>query len=70
VSLEVQDTGVGIPEGIDIFELFNTTKKHGTGLGLAIVRQIIDAHGGTITYTSRPGTGTTFRVTLPLGQQA
>jgi signal transduction histidine kinase len=69
-SLEVEDTGVGIPDGIDIFELFNTTKKHGTGLGLAIVRQIVDAHGGTITYTSRPGKGTTFRVTLPLERPA
>jgi PAS domain S-box-containing protein len=66
VSLEVEDTGAGIPEGIDIFELFNTTKRHGTGLGLAIVRQIINAHGGTITYTSRPGKGTTFRFMLPV----
>jgi PAS domain S-box-containing protein len=70
VSLEIEDTGAGIPKGIDIFELFTTTKSHGTGLGLAIVRQIIGAHGGTITYTSQPGKGTTFRLTLPLEQQA
>jgi PAS domain S-box-containing protein len=66
VSLEIEDTGAGIPKGIDIFELFTTTKSHGTGLGLAIVRQIIGAHGGTITYSSQPGKGTTFRLSLPL----
>ncbi|MGH7834557.1 MAG: ATP-binding protein [Candidatus Binatia bacterium] len=70
VSVEIEDTGAGIPKGIDIFELFTTTKSHGTGLGLAIVRQIIGAHGGTITYTSQPGKGTTFRLTLPFEHSA
>jgi signal transduction histidine kinase len=65
VSLEIIDTGVGIPAGVDIFALFTTTKPQGTGLGLAIVRQIVSAHGGTITYTSQPGTGTVFRLTVP-----
>jgi PAS domain S-box-containing protein len=66
VILEVSDTGVGIPDGIDVFELFKTTKPDGTGLGLPIVRQIISAHGGMINCHSRPGEGTTFRLTLPL----
>lgn len=66
VILEIRDTGIGIPQGVDIFELFTTTKAHGTGLGLAIVRQIISAHGGTITCESEPGKGTTFRLTLPV----
>jgi signal transduction histidine kinase len=66
VSLEIVDTGIGIPAGVDIFALFATTKPQGTGLGLAIVREIVSAHGGTVTYTSEPGTGTTFRLTLPL----
>lgn len=68
VWLEVQDTGDGIPQGVNIFEPFATTKAGGTGLGLAIVRQLITAHGGTITYTSEPGQGTTFIIMLPLSR--
>jgi signal transduction histidine kinase len=70
VSLEISDTGVGIPAGVDVFALFATTKPQGTGLGLAIVRQIISAHGGSITYSSQPGTGTMFRLMLPLNGQS
>ncbi|MGE0680329.1 MAG: PAS domain S-box protein [Candidatus Binatia bacterium] len=65
VTLDVCDTGTGIPENIDIFELFTTTKPEGTGLGLPIVRQIVDAHGGTLSHQSTPGKGTLFRVLLP-----
>jgi signal transduction histidine kinase len=65
VLLAISDTGVGIPEGFNVFEPFTTTKDTGTGLGLAIVQQIVAAHGGTITYTSTPDQGTTFTVTLP-----
>ena len=65
VSLEIRDTGEGVPEGINIFEPFVTTKTGGTGLGLAIVQQIVAAHEGTITYTSTPGQGTTVTLTLP-----
>jgi PAS domain S-box-containing protein len=64
--LRVTDTGVGIPEDFDVFELFKTSKPNGTGLGLAIVRQIVSAHEGTVEYASEPGKGTTFTVTLPL----
>ncbi len=66
VVLEVVDTGLGIPDEVDIFEPFATTKNWGTGLGLVIVRQIVTAHGGTITYTSERGRGTVFRLSLPL----
>jgi signal transduction histidine kinase len=69
VVLEVSDTGVGIPEGLNIFEPFTTTKEVGTGLGLAIVQQIVAAHQGTISYTSTPNQGTTFTVTLPAAAQ-
>ena len=64
--LEVTDTGVGIPEGIDVFEIFRTTKPNGTGLGLTVASQIISAHKGMISYRSEPGKGTTFKVSLPL----
>lgn len=66
VNIEVTDTGEGIPEGVHIFEPFVTTKAEGTGLGLSVVQQIITAHGGTLSYTSTSGQGTTFTVVLPL----
>jgi signal transduction histidine kinase len=66
--LEVKDTGAGIPEKVDVFELFATTKPHGLGLGLAIVRQIVAAHGAEISYISEPDNGTAFRVTFPLAK--
>jgi two-component system sensor kinase FixL len=64
--IEISDTGAGIPLDIDAFEPFVTTKKEGTGIGLVIVRQVVTAHGGKISYHSRPGKGTTFRVELPI----
>lgn len=63
--IEIADTGTGIPEGLDIFKPFATTKDKGSGLGLTIVRQIVAEHGGSITYQSEKGKGTTFRITLP-----
>jgi PAS domain S-box-containing protein len=68
--IEITDTGVGIPEDLDIFEPFATTKDKGTGLGLMVVRQILAAHDGSISYTSRSGEGTTFRILLPLSRAA
>ena len=65
VIVEITDTGEGIPLDIDAFEPFVTTKKEGTGVGLVIVRQIVIAHGGKISYRSKPGEGTTFRLELP-----
>jgi signal transduction histidine kinase len=70
VRLEIADTGSGIPAAAlaRIFEPFFTTKAagEGTGLGLSLCRGIIEDHGGTITVTSIPGSGTTFRIELPL----
>ena len=66
VIIEISDTGSGIPEGVDIFAPFATTKDKGTGLGLMIVRQIVAAHDGSISYSSKAGEGTTFRIVLPL----
>lgn len=66
--IEISDTGRGIaPEDIaKVFEPYYSTKETGTGLGLAIVRKAIDDHGGTISVTSKQGSGTTFTITLPL----
>jgi len=64
--INVTDTGSGIPEGVDIFQPFTTTKAHGSGLGLSVVRELLSAHGGTISYTSKKGDGTTFQIVLPL----
>jgi PAS domain S-box-containing protein len=66
VTLEIADTGVGIPEGFDAFQLFKTTKPDGTGLGLPIVEQIVSEHHGTVNYVSAVGKGTTFLVSFPL----
>ena len=72
--VEFTDTGEGIPEGeiSRIFEPFFSTKApgRGTGLGLTISYGIIEEQGGRITVDSRPGVGTTFRVFLPIAQEA
>jgi signal transduction histidine kinase len=68
--IEVADNGPGLPERVDIFQLFVTTKPKGTGLGLSIAQQIVHAHGGTIAASSEPGKGATFTVALPLEPSA
>jgi signal transduction histidine kinase len=81
VEIEVADTGIGIPEA-DQERIFSklvelkdvnlhssgTTEfnSSGLGLGLSIARGIIEAHGGTIRVESQVGTGSTFRILLPL----
>ena len=65
--LEVSDTGTGIPDGLDVFQLFKTSKPNGTGLGLPIVEQIVSEHSGTVDYVTELGKGTAFRVSLPAG---
>jgi PAS domain S-box-containing protein len=65
VVLEIRDDGIGVPKGVNIFELFKTTKSSGSGLGLPLVQQIVSAHNGTIQYVSHAGQGTTFTVRLP-----
>jgi signal transduction histidine kinase len=65
-QIVVRDTGPGLPEGLDVFQLFVTTKARGTGLGLSIAQQIVLEHGGDIAAESAPGSGATFTVRLPL----
>ena len=68
VQILVRDTGCGITEEQFpiIFEPFVTYKKEGSGLGLAICKNIINAHGGTISVDSSMGEGTSFVVNIPL----
>jgi C4-dicarboxylate-specific signal transduction histidine kinase len=72
VELNFQDSGPGIPPGLEkrIFDPFFTTKEvgKGTGLGLSIAYGIIKDHQGTISVENRPGEGACFRVQLPLAQ--
>jgi PAS domain S-box-containing protein len=70
VIVEVHDTGAGIPDELRarIFEPFFTTKPVGvgTGLGLFICHSIVESMGGELTLDSRAGSGSTFRVALPV----
>jgi two-component system sensor histidine kinase BaeS len=74
VRMQVRDTGAGIPPAQlpHIFEKFyqadnqGSARAAGSGLGLAIAKQIVDAHGGSITCESTVGVGTTFTITLPV----
>jgi signal transduction histidine kinase len=66
VSVEIADTGSGIPEDLQgrIFDPYFTTKSGGSGMGLAICEKIMQQHGGRIDFASGPD-GTTFTLTLP-----
>lgn len=68
LSIQIKDNGCGIPaERLEsIFEPFKTYKQGGTGLGLSLSRRIIEAHGGSISVTSKEGKGTAFTVKLPI----
>jgi len=71
VSVTISDNGAGIPEAIQhkVFDQFFTTKPvgKGTGQGLSLARGIVvDAHGGTLSFETAPGQGTTFQIRLPV----
>jgi len=73
VEVRVTDNGVGIPEAVRarVFEPFFTTKEvgKGSGQGLAIAYSVVvDKHGGSISFESNTGQGTTFIVSLPLSE--
>ena len=74
VILTVSDNGHGVDCNIGdtIFDPFVTTRQQegGTGLGLSVTYALVREHGGTISFTSAEGRGTTFEVRLPLKPQA
>jgi len=70
ILISIQDEGMGIPPKSlpHIMEPFFTTKRDsgGLGLGLSISSRIVKEHGGTLTFTSEPGKGTTAEIILPI----
>jgi signal transduction histidine kinase/ActR/RegA family two-component response regulator len=73
IAVTVTDSGSGMPPDVveRVFEPFFTTKpdRVGTGLGLAVVFSIVRQHGGTIACQSTVGSGTTFRILLPMARE-
>jgi PAS domain S-box-containing protein len=75
IQFSVKDTGVGIPEEevSKIFERFHRIEnvkgrsQEGTGIGLALVQELVKLHHGNISVKSKPGKGSEFLVSLPLG---
>jgi signal transduction histidine kinase len=70
-TMAVRDTGIGIPDADQarLFDSFhrasNTVAIQGTGLGLAIVKRAVDAHGGSVSFVSEVGRGSTFTIRVP-----
>ena len=66
----IQDNGIGIEpaHAADVFKLFHRLQPElpGTGIGLALCLRILERHGGRIWVDSKPGSGSTFRFTLPV----
>jgi signal transduction histidine kinase len=67
--LQVADDGPGISEDVNarLFEDFFSTKgSEGTGIGLLVAQKVAEDHGGKVTFSSKPGQGTTFTVAIPI----
>jgi len=67
IIITVADTGMGIPDEIKpkIFQPLMTTKAKGQGFGLAVVKRLVETEGGTISFESKVGEGSTFKITFP-----
>ena len=70
VQVMVRDSGVGLgQEDLErAFEAFFTTKEDGIGMGLSISRTIVESHGGRLWAERNPGSGATFRFSLPVSE--
>jgi signal transduction histidine kinase len=68
LTLDFSDSGPGVPpeKQAEIFEFGKTTKVGGSGIGLPLSQLIVEAHGGSLIYQDRNGSGATFRLTLPM----
>jgi len=68
--IEVEDTGIGIPQKSinEIFRPFFTTKPKGLGLGLAVCKKLMEAQGGKISVKSEIGKGTRFSILIPIAK--
>ena len=67
VVIDVADTGGGVPEALKkkLFTPMFTTKAKGQGFGLPVIKRMTEALGGTVSFESQEGKGTTFIVRLP-----
>jgi signal transduction histidine kinase len=71
VRFDIVDNGMGMTKEVQdkVFDRFFSTKAgQGTGLGLLVTQKIVDEHGGTISFESEPGKGTTFTMRFPRGR--
>jgi PAS domain S-box-containing protein len=70
ITINVEDTGVGIPKEIQpkLFMPLVTTKAKGQGFGLAVVKRLTEGMGGTVSFESELGNGTKFIIQLPSRQ--
>jgi PAS domain S-box-containing protein len=64
INVTVSDTGVGIPDEVKpkLFQPLMTTKSKGQGFGLAVVKRLMEAQGGTVSFESKLGEGTQFKI--------
>jgi two-component system sensor kinase FixL len=69
IEIAVSDAGPGVADAVaeHLFEPFYSTKQQGLGMGLAICRSIVQAHGGTLTFSNNRYGGATFLIRLPVG---
>ncbi|MBT4319633.1 HAMP domain-containing histidine kinase [Candidatus Bathyarchaeota archaeon] len=67
VDIRVEDSGAGIPPEAEkvLFDPFVASNKQGNGLGIPTAKRIVESHGGSLSYTTKQGEGTTFTLSFP-----